>query len=184
MAKVQDVAQFFIGLANDQAKQDRGDLMTHLRLQKLLYFAQGWSLQRYGRPLFEEDMEAWRLGPVVRSIYNEYRDNGRSGLEGSMPDAGVFTEDEFLLLLDVAREYEKYGTGQLVDMTHEPGTPWDVVGERNVIPKDLIRDYFSRQEPLCAFSDDSLDDIYVPERGEDGIPIISGDFADGWDEED
>ena len=52
MAKVQDVAKLFIGLANEQAEQNQGDLMTNLRLQKLLYFAQGWYLARYGKPLF------------------------------------------------------------------------------------------------------------------------------------
>ena len=59
MANVQDVAKFFIGLANDQAVSNQGDLMTNLRLQKLLYFAQGWYLARYGKPLFQEEIEAW-----------------------------------------------------------------------------------------------------------------------------
>ena len=60
MANVQDVAKFFIGLANDQANNNQGDMMTHLRLQKLLYFAQGWNLARYGKPLFDDEIEAWQ----------------------------------------------------------------------------------------------------------------------------
>ena len=53
MADVQDVARFFIDLAKRQNDLERGDLMTNLRLQKLLYFAQGWHLARFGRPLFD-----------------------------------------------------------------------------------------------------------------------------------
>ena len=45
--------------------------LTHLKLQKLLYFAQGWFMANYNMQLFNEGFEAWRLGPVVRSIYRE-----------------------------------------------------------------------------------------------------------------
>ena len=95
MAKVQDVAKFFIGLANEQAEQNQGDLMTNLRLQKLLYFAQGWYLARYGKPLFSDEIEAWTYGPVVPEVYQTYKPNGKDGIEGTLPDAGAFTEDEF-----------------------------------------------------------------------------------------
>ena len=184
MANVQDVAKFFIGLASDQAKQDHGDLMTNLRLQKLLYFAQGWHLARYGRPLFDDDIEAWRLGPVVRSVYNEYKAYGKSGIDGDLPDTDAFTEDEFSLLLDVAREYEKYGTSHLIDMTHVPGSPWAIAGERNVIPMGLIRSHFDGERPLPSFSDVVTSDVYVPARDENGVAIIPSDFAEGWDDDD
>lgn len=59
MAKVQDVAKFFIGYATEQAKNGQGEPMTNLRLQQLLYLAQGWHLARYGKPLFEEEIKAW-----------------------------------------------------------------------------------------------------------------------------
>jgi uncharacterized phage-associated protein len=59
MAKVQDVARFFIDLAQHQNERNSGDLMTNLRLQKLLYFAQGWYLARFGKALFDEPIEAW-----------------------------------------------------------------------------------------------------------------------------
>ena len=83
MANVHDVAQFFIGLANEQANNEQGDMMTNLRLQKLLYFAQGWHLARYGKPLFDDDIEAWQYGPVVPSVYNAYKQYGRGGIAGA-----------------------------------------------------------------------------------------------------
>lgn len=42
MAMLKDVADFFIALAQETAEMDMGDAMTNLRLQKMLYYAQGW----------------------------------------------------------------------------------------------------------------------------------------------
>ncbi|MDR1041744.1 MAG: DUF4065 domain-containing protein [Deltaproteobacteria bacterium] len=58
------VANWFI----ERNRKESGDL-THLKLQKLLYFAQGWHLAYYDVPLFEDPIEAWKYGPVVRSVY-------------------------------------------------------------------------------------------------------------------
>lgn len=46
--------------------------MTNLRLQMVLYYIQTKSLQDTGTPAFEDDFEAWRVGPVVRDVYNEF----------------------------------------------------------------------------------------------------------------
>ena len=185
MANVQDVAKFFIGLANAQAEHEQGDLMTNLRLQKLLYFAQGWHLVRYGKPLFEDEIDAWQYGPVVPSVYNEYKSYGRSGIPGALPDMSAFSEDEYALLLDVAREYDKYGTSKLVSMTHAPGSPWSCVGGHGAIPQGLIRSCFDAQRPLSTFAEaESGADVCIPERDEAGTPIIPRDFAEGWEDDD
>lgn len=185
MANVQDVAKFFIGLANDQANNEQGDLMTNLRLQKLLYFAQGWHLARYGKPLFEEEIEAWPYGPVVPEVYNAYKRYGRAGIAGALPDTDVFTEEEFSLLLDVAREYDKFGTSSLIRMTHKIGSPWSLVGGHGNIPRNLIRSCFNADRPLTSFRDvEQFADIYIPKRDEFGTPIIPADFAEGWDDDD
>ncbi len=47
--------------------------MTTMKLQKLLYYCQAWSLVWDEQPLFEEQIEAWANGPVVREIYDEHR---------------------------------------------------------------------------------------------------------------
>lgn len=185
MAKVQDVAKFFIGLANDQADQNQGDLMTNLRLQKLLYFAQGWYLARYGKPLFPEEIEAWTYGPVVPEVYQTYKPNGKGGIEGTLPDAGAFTEEEFSLLLDIAREYDQFATSSLVNMTHMPGSPWSRVNGHGNIPKEVIRECFSAERPLTSFSDiEKSAEVYIPERDQNGTPVISKEFAEDWDDDD
>lgn len=67
----QQTARAFIALCNEH-----GDLLTNLKLQKLLYYAQGWHLGLYGEPLFGDPLEAWVHGPVVASVYREFRHCG------------------------------------------------------------------------------------------------------------
>jgi len=52
--------------------QEHGDLVTNLRLQRLLYFAQGWHLGLHGKPLFREPLQAWASGPVQPEVYARF----------------------------------------------------------------------------------------------------------------
>lgn len=155
MASVYDVANFFIELGQAQAEGGYGDPVTQLQLHKLLYFAQGWHLARFGKPLFQEEIEAWKLGPVVPCIYHKYKVYGRNGImrEGAPNAADNLTAEEYELLLDVAQEYMRYSTAGLVALTHEPGTPWDVSGIYDVIPKNDIARYFAEHSPIESFDD-------------------------------
>ena len=49
------------------------DDLTNMKLNKLLYFAQGYYLKKYGRPLFDNAIEAWEHGPVVPEVYSAYK---------------------------------------------------------------------------------------------------------------
>lgn len=68
MVKPQDVADYFIWLANDS-----GSFISNLKLQKLVYYAQAWYLAIYGQSLFDEDFEAWVHGPIIPSLYQKYK---------------------------------------------------------------------------------------------------------------
>lgn len=46
--------------------------MTNLKLQNVLYYVQTKSLIETGKPVFEDDFEAWRSGPVIRDVYREF----------------------------------------------------------------------------------------------------------------
>lgn len=43
------------------------------KLQKLTYLSQGWSLTLTGKPIFSEDFEAWKHGPINRELFNTLR---------------------------------------------------------------------------------------------------------------
>jgi uncharacterized phage-associated protein len=53
--------------------RERGEVLTNLKLQKLLYYAQSWYLALHGESLFDEDFEAWVNGPVLPSQYDRFR---------------------------------------------------------------------------------------------------------------
>jgi len=65
-----DIAAYFL-----IASRDRGEVLTSLKLQKLLYYAQAWFLVKRDKPLFEEDFQAWIHGPILASQYDRFKSN-------------------------------------------------------------------------------------------------------------
>ena len=64
MASAHDVAAYIL---------ERCGAMSAMKLQKLVYYSQAWSLVWDDRPLFPERVEAWANGPVVRDLYEAHR---------------------------------------------------------------------------------------------------------------
>jgi len=143
MVTAEMAARLFI----DTVNQREDDSITNLKLNKLLYYAQGVHLARTGEPLFNDPIEAWVYGPVVPSIYRKYKVCGSNVIPSISKESirtEYFTSEELDALLDVIREFGQYTGHALVSMTHEPGTPWSAVytGGHSVIPQELIREYF------------------------------------------
>jgi uncharacterized phage-associated protein len=147
MASPLSVANWFVQrLTNTEV----GDVVTHLRVQKLLYFAQAWHLLALDRPLFDEDMQAWAHGPVVPSVFHALKEFGWQPLplDG---DADDIEGDSLGILEQVVDIYGDYSAKRLERMTHGED-PWRVTrGElspeercERPIPMGLIRDYYLR----------------------------------------
>ena len=69
------VANYIIEYSNNM-----GDEMNNLKLQKLLYFINARFLVEENRSLFEENFEKWKFGPVIPSVYHEYKSCGAFGI--------------------------------------------------------------------------------------------------------
>ncbi len=54
--------------------RDKGDPISHLKLQKLVFYVQAWYLALYEEPLFADRFEGWIHGPVVRRLYTKFKD--------------------------------------------------------------------------------------------------------------
>ncbi len=67
-----DIANYFLF----RAEKEGHELLSNLKLQKLVYYAQGIHLAMYDEPLFADRIEAWNYGPVVPSLYHLYKDKG------------------------------------------------------------------------------------------------------------
>ena len=161
--------------------------MTNLRLNKLLYFAQGNSLARTGKRLFNDVVQAWQLGPVVPVAYDRYSVCGSGPISESAPNSEEFPDDVVDLLIDVMRYYGRYTTSTLVDMTHRPDTPWAryyISGIKRDIPVSEIRNSFSRggAEWVSSINDPSDPfskiPIYTPSRDEQGVAILPRELFD------
>lgn len=160
--RAETIANHFIEMA-----EKKGESLTQMKLQKLVFYAHGWHLAIRDKPLIDESIEAWRYGPVIRSLYNSFKhfrndpvsvvsnadfdcfdDNGHVP---SIDETGnldhMFTK---LLLEAIWNKLGGLDAIQLSNLTHKPGTPWsDTVAKysgqlpRGIdIDDDLIKKYF------------------------------------------
>jgi len=139
-----DVARCLVGIAYDEQedllsksedddykKEEVQPAIDHLKLQKLVYLAQALRLAAYDQKLFDEKIEAWSLGPVIRSVYQEFKPNGANIIpkeQGSCVGIDNETKD---FLRQIWLEFGKYSSIQLVNLTHRH-SPWQVAREKGV----------------------------------------------------
>lgn len=120
-----------------------GAPVSNLKLQKILYFAQGEYYQQTGQLLFDDDFLAWRLGPVVRAVYEEYCSYGAS----SIYDSSVIALDSInnSIINSIIDRRRHQTAGELVNEAHRLGGAWASVyngSNSTVIPKALIMQEF------------------------------------------
>ena len=144
-----DVAKFFLAYQDE----DAGDTISNLKLQKLCYYAQGFTLAITGKPLFPEKIEAWAHGPVCPALYHEYKAHQAKAIpkpKESLHDiCDKFSEEQIGILREVWEAYGQFSAWKLRDMTHEE-PPWrnafhgDPVSTET-ITQDAMYDYFKTQ---------------------------------------
>ena len=139
MANVYDVANSFLLLD----KLNDGEGISHLKLQKLVYYAQGFYLALFDTALFDERIEAWTHGPVSPDLYETYKNHGRSLLNANDSfDSAVLNEYERDLIDEVNNVYGQFSAWKLRNMTHDD-SPWQAhEANADVIPQDEMKDYF------------------------------------------
>lgn len=111
---------------------EHGDPVSNLKLQKLLYYAQGWYLALYDVPLFDERIEAWVHGPAVPPVYGDFKAYAWQPIP--KPKNGPVLPDrpEFLVN-EVIETYGGMGAYDLERLTHSEA-PWTKA--RGSVPKD------------------------------------------------
>jgi uncharacterized phage-associated protein len=137
---------------------EEGNPITQMKLQKLVYFAHGIHLAKYGKPLINEVFQAWKFGPVVPVIYQDYK------LYGSEPIADTdrlfgfinhkYEEPELSKLDGKAKDainitweaLKDVNANQLSNWTHNDNSPWHKFFVPDVtdipIPNTEIEEYF------------------------------------------
>jgi len=140
MVSVLDVAAFIL---------KRCGKMTAMKLQKLVYYCQVWSLVWDEKPLFREEIEAWASGPVVRKLFDAHR--GKYSLSSlSVPRPRKLNQDQKETIKAVLDYYGDKSSQWLSDLTHMEA-PWKNAregipeGERGdtIIKRPEMHEYYS-----------------------------------------
>ena len=136
-------AVIFLSLPSDET----GELISNLKLQKLLYYSQGcWvALNGSAHPLFRDKIYAWKHGPVVKTVYNHFAVHEGNAL----PSSGrpQLRADIAPFLDEIYRVFGKFSAWKLREMTHrEP--PWKDNYKPDIndieIPLTDLESYFSK----------------------------------------
>lgn len=139
----QDIADWFLTSIDREA----GDALTPLKLQKLVYYAQAWSLALRNKALFRDEIEAWTHGPVVRSLWNKYRALRWEAIEPPKrrPSFDKSTES---LLKDVLNSYGNLSAKRLEHLTHSE-QPW--IKARGDLPLEAASKAVIEKEDMRRF---------------------------------
>ena len=144
MYKARQIAEYILALSDS----DIGELTSNLKLQKLLYYAQCVHLAAFGTPLYEEELSAWNYGPVVESVYQDYK------IFGDGPILLPYSEEKNVLpkaikdfICNLYGYFGQYSALKLMQLTHEEA-PWKTTKQSTIISKDKMKSFFQTQENI------------------------------------
>ena len=144
MPSAKDVAQYILSKQNVEAQ----DIISNLKLQKLTYYAQGFTLALTGKPLFSEEIQAWDHGPVVPSLYHDYKRFEGGAILPPSPEEVAAVESRLSnkqkeIIDEVYDVYGQFSAWKLRNLSHEDA-PWiDHYGKLNpVISPSEMQTYF------------------------------------------
>ncbi|SPM44504.1 Uncharacterised protein [Orientia tsutsugamushi] len=164
-----DIANYFLILVNTEA----GDIITQLKLQKLVYFAQGVHLALFDKPLFKEDIEAWENGAVVRhlrSVFGCFEANAIPA-PGEI-DFSIYTRQQKELIYKIYSSYGEHTASYLHDLTHLHSI-WQqaIIRSSRVITKEEMREFFKNHIK-------NIEDYLLPVSKKDTAEIVNAE--DQW----
>ena len=141
MANIFDVSKYIL------EKQGK---MSTMKLQKLCYYCQAWSLVWDDAPLFEEDFHAWANGPVCRELF--FKTQGKYSVSASDEDGNSkeLTTSQIETIDIVLEHYASHDAQWLSQLTHLE-KPWNQArigvpagaGSDNIITKESMAEYYS-----------------------------------------
>ena len=141
------IAGYFIWKA-----QREGEAITNKKLQKLLYYAQAWSLVLHDKRLFGEKIEAWVHGPAVRDVYFEFKKFGFGPITKNISATEIagISADTKKFLDQVWSVYGKRDAAYLEYLSHSE-MPWQKareglephIGSENEISLSDMKEFYS-----------------------------------------
>jgi uncharacterized phage-associated protein len=142
MVTVFDVANYFLSRANESEDSS----ISNLKLQKLIYYAQGYHLALFDEPFFPEDFEAWTHGPVCPAVYRSYKRFGAGPIVADVKfEPEKFSQAQLELLDEIQEVFGQFSAWKLRDMTHED-EPWSAKeSTAGIIEKSAMRAFYKKR---------------------------------------
>ena len=140
-----NVSEYFLKGLSDPAQ---GDIISNLKLQKLLYYAQGIHLVRCNKALFKDNIYHWQHGPVVKSVYKKYKrfNSGALEIPEKIKNLNQFSKKDKDSIALTYNYYGKYSAWLLREKTHQED-PWKNTELYKVITKKAIKTFFKKELP-------------------------------------
>ncbi len=140
-----DVAHYFLFLKENE---NVTELISNLKVQKLLYYAQGFYLAENDKPLFLEDFQAWDYGPVIPEVYTIFKPNEWKDISLECPVSDRILNDpaKIHFFNRIWEAFGQFSAWKLAEMTHqeEPWASLYIKGGNVLIPKKIIGKYFKQ----------------------------------------
>lgn len=130
-----------------------------LKLQKLLYLSQGYSYAFHDRPLFYDELEGWVHGPVVREVYNIFRNYQFNNIDINFQIEELDIEATEVLNY-VIDNFSKYDAKYLENLSHKQ-EPW--ILSRNGLDPDERSDKTITKESISNYF---INEVFQPEMEE------------------
>jgi len=140
-----DIADYFL----NKAKSENTGI-DPMKLLKLTYISQGYNLGFYDKPLFNNQIQAWKYGTVIPDLYHVIKRFGSGYVDEEI--VGLYKEEDVKgsqkELLDLIwNSYGKLTGLQLSDLTHKENTPWSLHYNKLhnvVIPTEDIKEHYKK----------------------------------------
>ena len=138
MVDILDAARYIVFLSYGKNRNS----LTPLKLQKILYLAQGWNYVWDDKPAFKDEFCAWQYGPVNEKVYEAFKIYGRDEIPEHEGISELSDHDVAETLEAVWKEYGKRTAYDLVELTHNQ-RPWEIAYLKGIkITNSSIRSYF------------------------------------------
>ena len=167
--KANQISNYIISLAQNNPEEN----LTNMKLQKILYYLQGFHLALFNEVLFEEEIEAWKYGPVISKEYYTFKVYGNNSI--IVPE----TNHSFDYLRDKQKKFinkvygyfRQFSPVKMMELTHEE-SPWlDTYGKSQVIDNEILKDEKKERKEAARFllidylyDNELTDNIYTISR--------------------
>ena len=141
---VKNLSRYIIGKFQEKEIQ-----ITNLKLQKILYYVQGYFLKKYHRAAFASSIFNWPYEPVVKEAYFEYSDNGARPITTTTisTDINGITETDKKIINAILEKTYYESASKLVEKTHNE-MPWKSTVTGQEISIQSINSFFRNYDPL------------------------------------